>query len=124
MPCCIPSSTPGGGPALFEGSSPQGSGLPSRVETRSDQDDAENQGSPAHYRRNDMGGVFGGLELEVADFRDLLRLLGRKYRNREPEEAEKDQNYATNHQPIHPTHGDLRYAMPVVSGDHDDASRV
>src|ERR1700730_16397820 len=61
-----------------------------------------------------MGGVFRGLELDIANLGDFLRLLGREYRHGQSEQAEKSQNYATNHQPVHATHGNLQYAMRVA----------
>src|SRR5260221_1176783 len=81
--------------------------LPPHVKTCADQYDAENQGPAAHHGWDDVGGVLRRLELDIADLGDLLRLLGGEYRHGQPKQAEKSQNYATDHQPIHATHEDL-----------------
>src|SRR5260221_10567513 len=85
------------------------------VKTCADQYDAENQGPAAHHGWDDVGGVLRRLELDIADLGDLLRLLGGEYRHGQPKQAEKSQNYATDHQPVHTTHGDSPYTMRVCT---------
>jgi hypothetical protein len=67
------------------------------IKPASDQHDSKNQSACAQERRNDVRRVFRGLKFQIPDVSDLLGLLGREYRDREPEQPKNDQNRSPNH---------------------------
>src|SRR5579862_50765 len=77
------------------------SGRASLHGTGADQHETNDQNAARNHRRNDMRRAFGGLKLQIADLRDVLRLFGRKHGNREAEHAEKPQNNACHDELVH-----------------------
>src|ERR1700722_792687 len=79
------------------------------IEPGADHDKSQYESTATDQRRNHEGTIFRGLQFEIPDPRDILRLLRAEHRNRESDQSQKNQSGSGERQPTYrrATHGNL-----------------